>query len=37
MTDKNKAVLSSVAKMWPNWDDYVYKAKSKGVFLKDDE
>lgn len=37
MTDMNKQVLHEVTKKFPFWDDMVYKAKSKGVFLKEEE
>jgi hypothetical protein len=37
ITDKNKVVLTEVVKNFPDWDKWVYKAKSVGAFQNEKE
>lgn len=37
LTDLNKHVIREVVKVFPEWDKYVYAAKSVGAFLKPEE
>lgn len=37
ITDKNKPILNDVTNVFPDWEKYVYKAKSEGAFLKPEE
>lgn len=36
ITDKNKVAMSEVKKYFPDWDKWVYKAKSVGAFQKEE-